>query len=281
MLQYFYIWDTAYYNVRQGGAMKVFQNSTEKAILLMELVAMSPSPLSLRDMATQSGIPRSTVHRIIQNLEEAGWVEKDSSQGHYRPGMFFFFLAGQDNPFVRLTSLGIPVMEDLVALTGQTALISVLEGTRGRCVASVPSPHLLQFVAKKGMTFPLNGGATGKMLLAHAPRLLREHFLEKGPWEHYASQTLVTPEELQAERELILRQGYAVSREEFMPRTAALSVPLYEKERFIAQLGISGHLEDFEHCEKTLLPSLLEAAARINRALDESQGNAPKKGMLL
>jgi DNA-binding IclR family transcriptional regulator len=247
-------------------------NTAEKTMLLMELLAISEEPLSLREMAAQTGISRSTVHRIVQSLESFGWVEKESSQGYYRPGMGFFFLAGQGNPFESLLALGLPVMKQLVEQTGQTALISVLQGYQGRCVATVPSPRAVQFVAKKGMVFPLNGGATGKILLAYAPEALRHFVLFERPLEGYTEKTLTDPQKILQELEEIRLRGYAFSAEEFMPRTAALSVPLFDEEhRFLGQLGISGHMEDFREYQKEFLPRMLQASADISTALERGR----------
>ena len=245
------------------------RNTVEKTVLLMELLAISEEPLSLREIETRTGISRSTAHRILQSLESFGWAEKDSPQGSYRPGMGFFFLAGQGNSFESLLTLGIPFMERLVRETSQTALINVLEGYQGRCIASVASPRAVQFVAKKGMVFPLNGGATGKMLLAHAPETLQHLILFERPLERYTEKTVTDPELLQKELQNIRSRGYAISLEEFMPRTAALSVPLFEgEERFLGQLGISGHIEDFREYEKEFLPKILRTAEDISATLE-------------
>ena len=247
-------------------------NTSEKTMLLMELLAISEEPLSLREMAGRTGIPRSTVHRIMQSLESFGWVEKDSSQGCYRPGMGFFFLAGQENAFESLLALGLPVMKQLVEKTGQTALISVLQGYQGRCVASVPSPRAVQFVAKKGMVFPLNGGATGKILLAYAPEALRHFVLFEHPLKKHTEKTVTDPHKILRELQEIRLRGYAFSTEEFMPRTAALSVPLFDEEhRFLGQLGISGHMEDFREYEREFLPKMLQAPRDIAAALERNQ----------
>ncbi len=247
-------------------------NTVEKTVLLMELLAISEEPLSLREIETRTGISRSAAHRILQSLENFGWVEQNSPQGSYRPGMGFFFLAGQENSFESLLALGIPIMERLVRETSQTALINVLEGYQGRCVASVSSPRAVQFVAKKGMVFPLNGGATGKMLLAHAPETLRHLILFERPLERYTEKTVTDPAELHRELESIRLRGYAFSQEEFMPRTAALSVPLFEGEgRFLGQLGISGHIEDFREYEKEFLPRILQASQNISAALKRNR----------
>ncbi len=250
------------------------RNTVEKTVLLMELLAISEEPLSLREIESRTGISRSTAHRILQSLESFGWAEKESSQGSYRPGMGFFFLAGQENSFESLLGLGIPLMERLVKETSQTALINVLEGYQGRCVASVSSPRGVQFVAKKGMVFPLNGGATGKMLLAHAPEALQHIILFERPLEKYTENTVTDPALLQEELQRIRSRGYAFSQEEFMPRTAALSVPLFEGEgRFLGQLGISGHLEDFREYEKEFLPTILRTARDICSALERHRKN--------
>jgi DNA-binding IclR family transcriptional regulator len=136
----------------------------------------------------------------------------------------------------------------------------------------------VQFVAKKGMVFPLNGGATGKILLAYAPDALRHLVLFEHPLEKYTEKTLTDPQKLQEELETIRLKSYAFSTEEFMPRTAALSVPLFDEEhRFLGQLGISGHMEDFREYEKEFLLKVLRASTEISTALERSRKVRPSQ----
>ena len=100
----------------------------------MELLAVSKSDMSIREIEKESKVSRSTAHRILQNLQKHNWVAQDADTERYRIGLRFLFLYNTDSFYRHFLDIARPVIDGLVGATGQTALISVLEGGEGYCI---------------------------------------------------------------------------------------------------------------------------------------------------
>ncbi len=222
-----------------------------KIITLMEILCAS-APLSLREIEDRTGIPRSTAHRLLLSLQDAGWVFQDPGGDGYRPATRFLFLSRSSSLYDELIRAADPEMRSLMKSTGNTSVLSVLEGTAGLCIHSVEPSSSVKFTAHRGMAVPLSAGATGKILLAYAPPEVRSKVLSSSP----------DPAALEKEIELIRRRGYASSREEWIAHAGDISVPLFDgRGRFVAQLGVAGIAEQvFRNFDENL--RLLKSAAQ-------------------
>lgn len=65
-----------------------------------------------------------------------------------------------------------PVLEELVARTGETAAFYVRRGEQRLCLFRVDSPHLLRMHVRVGDALPLDSSAIAQVLRAFAPRPL-------------------------------------------------------------------------------------------------------------
>ncbi len=70
-----------------------------------------------------------------------------------------------------------PVLEELVADTGESAQLYVAQGANRVCVESVESPNGLRTIVAVGQTLPLDRGSAGKILRGDA-RALRQGWAE-------------------------------------------------------------------------------------------------------
>jgi hypothetical protein len=97
-------------------------------------------------MAGRLGIARSAAHRLMETLRAGGLLRQDRPGGPYRLGLLLAALgerAACDRPdFVGLAR---PVLQRLVAETGETASLCVVQAARGLCVASVDSQQSRRF----------------------------------------------------------------------------------------------------------------------------------------
>ncbi|MFP4482952.1 MAG: IclR family transcriptional regulator [Thermovirgaceae bacterium] len=236
----------------------VKRDAAGKITAVMEFLCSSGKTHSLREIETHTGIPRSTLHRLLLSLERQEWVYRDGQSERFRPGVRFFLLHNSKLFHRALVRAAAPQMERLVQETGKTAVLSVLEGSTGLCVHHVEPKRGVKYVAHRGMTIPLYAGATGKVLLAFCPEEERERFLASGlPGD-------VDSMKLREEIENIRCKGYAYSREEWMENAGDISVPVFDGHgKFVAQLGLAGLVTSFNGQEEVLLRSLKEAAGRI------------------
>src|SRR5437763_1446422 len=61
--------------------------SARRAIDLLETFAEDSAWLSLGDLHARTGVPRSSLHGLLQTLLEAGWLEGDPKTARYRLGV--------------------------------------------------------------------------------------------------------------------------------------------------------------------------------------------------
>ncbi len=236
-------------------------DAVAKTVRIMDLLCSSDETLTIRDIESRSGIPRSTVQRFLSSLEEQEWVYRDSRSDSYRPGVRFFLLHNPGTFYQELTEIADPLMVELVRRTGKTAIMSVIEGSTGLCIHTVEPLLSMKFVAHKGMNIPLDAGATGKILLAFCRERTRDRILSS-----FRDQERVRS--LRKEIETIRAQGYAISREEWIEHAGDISVPVFDKKGvFLAQLGIAGLASSFDGHEEELLGLVMDSAAGIGRSL--------------
>lgn len=234
-----------------------------KITAIMEFLCSSEATFSLREIQTRTGIPRSTLHRLLLSLEREEWVYRDCRSEQFRPGIRFFLLHNSNLFHRELIQAAESEMQRLMEDTGKTAIMSVLEGSTGLCIHNVEPPRAaVKYVAHRGMKVPVYAGATGKVLLAFCRDARREKIL-----------TAELPEEvdrklLESQLENIRRQGYAYSREEWIEHAGDISVPVFDRRgNFLAQLGLAGLATSFAGQEAELVEKLKSASEIIGRSL--------------
>jgi len=243
-------------------------DGTTGAVRVMEALCASSRPLSVREIEERVFVPKSTVHRILLSLEKQQWVYRESGTGGYRPGVSFLLLSSEFTFYEYLIRAADPWMARLMTTTGNTAILSVLEGVSGCCIHTVEPSVPVKFTACRGMPVPLHVGATGKILLAYAPPEIRSHVLSL-PLVSPIRQEPVNPSQLKEELEQIRQQGYATSREEWMLHAGDISVPLFDRKgAFVAQLGIAGVAEGVFRGFDETLRLLKEAAESIGSEMN-------------
>jgi len=223
-----------------------FMSLPSKVMNLIEALLESGENVGIRDLAQQTGIPRSTVQRILASLEENGWVTQDSKTQSYRIGFKLLSLTNSWRIQLELTRLSHDEMVKLCEESHQTVLLLVQDGYRGICQDKVEPERTIKLVAEMGKVFPLHAAACGKILLAYAPHSLQHHILESR-LEAYTPLTITDPEKLKAEINKIRAEGKAISVEEMTPGAAEIAVPLLNQNgNLIAALSLAGPKFDVE-----------------------------------
>jgi DNA-binding IclR family transcriptional regulator len=187
--------------------------------------------LTLAEISRYSGLPRSTVHRVLAMLIEVGAVEQ--VPGGYQVGLRMFSL-GVLPPEAALREAALPHLEELHRVTGQTLHLAILRGPdvvylekllpRG---SSVVMPSVI------GDRMPATCTGVGKVLLAYASADERAAALA-GPLPRRTARSLGTLDQLLRELDAIRGRGYALDREEAAVGVACVAVPV------LAGAGVSG-----------------------------------------
>ncbi|MBN9793531.1 MULTISPECIES: IclR family transcriptional regulator [unclassified Pseudonocardia] len=232
---------------------------------ILDAFTLQRPVLGLGEIQQATGIPTSTVQRLVSNMVAEGLLDRVGDR--VRIGIRMAYWAGAAARGVDLLELAGPLLRELRDTTGETASLFRAEGRHRVCVAVAETRHALRREMHVGRIVPLHTGSAGRVLLAWAPERA-EHVLS-GPLEPLTDRTVTSPERL---RELVAdtrRDGFAITVAERDDGGSGLSVPVFDHAGEVtAALTVSGPTIRFgrSECEKCV-DLLVGAAERLTRTL--------------
>ena len=193
--------------------------------------------LTLQEIATRSGLPRSTTHRILDALVRLRWL--DHTDGAYRLGLRSLELGGLAVAHNELREATAPLLHDLHLRTATTASLAVLDRLDVVYLDKVGGRTDVG-ATRVGGRLPAHATAAGKAILAWTdPREVAATF--RGRLTPRTPRTLHTLEAL--EQELVAvrsRGGLAYDREESAAGVACVAAPLRGSGRAVGALSLTG-----------------------------------------
>lgn len=176
--------------------------------LLEALVALSEAGLTA--IATTSGLPKATTHRLLEQLCDLGAVERRGSR--YRVGHRMFALGRTWQPYPGLTTAADKPVKALAAASGAGIALCVLRNGHTVVVGGASGEPGAPMPVVAGLTIPWRTAA-GKILVATSPTAA-PLTVASAPWIR--------------ERDTIRDQGIAFDREEVTRGVCCVAVPLYD-----------------------------------------------------
>ena len=125
-------------------------------------------PTTLADLARETGIAKSTLHRVCSIMFERGWAARDAQTGHIELGPRVAWLA-HTAPVSPLTAGFHGVARRLVARHNETTCLTVLDGRDSVFIAKEETTHPVRLVTAVGSRLPAFAAASGRVLLADRP----------------------------------------------------------------------------------------------------------------
>jgi DNA-binding IclR family transcriptional regulator len=231
-----------------------------RAAHILRELRLAPSGLSQAEIAEQVGLARSTIHRLLNALEDEGLVQSDGPRGRYRLGPEVGRLADTARRGM-LASLH-AMLEELSSEVNETVDLSVLDRTRVTFVDQVVAPHRLRAVSAVGESFPLYCTANGKAFLAAMP----PHDLARataGTLPRLTEHTITDHEMLAAELEHVRAEGIAYDREEHTEGICAVGTLIRGLTGLSVAVSVPLPAQRFYGREAALRDALLRWAQRI------------------
>ena len=217
-------------------SVKVLAKAVAALNALAETDGLTPAELALR-----LDEPRSTVYRLLNSLEDLGFVQQ-GSRGSYQLGIQLFRLGNAvARRFGDERAAARPGMERLHEQTGQTVFLTVRRGFDAVCLERLDGQLVGVMILPVGGSVPLHGGANARALLAFEPPGFWQRFLDHGPLERFTDRTVTSPADVIEELEQIRRDGYAISDEDVIPHISSIGAPVFDHRRQIrASISLSG-----------------------------------------
>ncbi|KTB79606.1 IclR family transcriptional regulator [Pseudomonas syringae pv. syringae PD2774] len=215
--------------------------------------------LSLGQISSITGLPRTTVHRLAAALEAQQLVI--SGPGGLRLGPALARLATSAHTDVIAISRA--AVEGLGRETRETVDVSVLRGTHAISLNQYASDQELRVISPVGTAFPLNCTAHGKALLASMGDTDVARLLEGQSLERRTARSLCEMGALSKEIRSIRKAGIAVDREEHAKGVCGVGVILNTglNERYSISLAVPA--VRFDDDLQSLSAALLRCKAEV------------------
>lgn len=246
---------------------------TMRLFALLEVIAAKDQRYSLQALVEETGLPKPTLHRMLQQLEGAGLLQREGDGRQYGTGTRLRRLA--ENLLLNDSHHGARhvVLRRLVEEVGESCNITALSGSEVVYLDRVETAAPLRFYLHPGSRVPAHCSASGKVFLAQMSPAQRRRLLAHGPLTAYTAKTVTNLPKLEKELKRIQTDGYALDDEEFLPGLLCIAA-------IVPPAGGTARLSNLSNLcvaiqapimrlsaakAKALLPALQRAALALSR----------------
>jgi IclR family acetate operon transcriptional repressor len=227
--------------------------TVDKALDVLFHLHASPTPLGLSEIGRALSLPKSSCHRLLSTLVAREVVERDAA-GHYRPGLALLALGLGAQGREPVVAAARPVLEAEVRALGETVFLVGLRRGRLRVLEKVEGPGFLRAAPDVGDVIPADVTAAGRI-----------HRALGDPAEVAELDAALGGPLASAEREEVVRSGYATNRDAWIEGLSVVAVPIWQPEadgsrRLVASLALAAASPRFDTLGEAHVARRLRAA---------------------
>ncbi|WP_420000592.1 IclR family transcriptional regulator [Streptomyces boninensis] len=237
--------------------------SLERAFDLLERMADAGGEVGLSELATTSGLPLPTIHRLMRTLVACGYVRQGPNR-RYALGPRLIRLGESASKL--LGTWARPYLAQVVAKTEETANMALLDGDEIVYVAQSPSPHAMRMFTEVGGRVLPHSTGVGKALLAHVPEDEVRALLNRTGMPAKTPKTLTSADTFLAALAQVREDGYAVddNEQEIGVRCVAVTIPDAPAPAAVSISGPAGRVTD--EAIQDIVPVLQDIARELSAA---------------
>ena len=240
--------------------------AVQEALSLLMLVASGPG-VGVTELAKRSGNTKARAYRLLLTLEECGFVQRDGANAAYTLGYAAVTLGLAAQQQVSLVKVANVHLADLGRKLNENLAILVREGFESVVIVKWDSSHELRTHNDGGRRRPLYAGASGKVLLAHAPSEIQKAVLA-GEFQRFTSNTIVSKSKLTKEWSKVHSEGYSMSDGELVGDVVALAAPIFDSLGYVvAAVSLSMPRSRLPEPVDPYIDALKTTAEKISRDL--------------
>ncbi|MCP5448474.1 MAG: IclR family transcriptional regulator [Chromatiaceae bacterium] len=198
-----------------------------RGFTVIEKIVQAQRPISAAALIDALNLPKPSVHRILQQLEEEGLIQREPVNRRYIPG---FRLQALVAGVVSHQVLGAPrhaILQTLSDEIGETCNCSMLDGDRIVYFDQVETDRSFRIQLPLGSRLPLHCTASGKLLLAYMEPRQCHRLINAAPLQRKTDRTITDPELLVEELKRIADDGVGIDDEEQLAGVVAVAVPVF------------------------------------------------------
>jgi DNA-binding IclR family transcriptional regulator len=235
----------------------------ERMTLIMEAFGDRTARLRLDEIATYTGLPRSTSHRILEQLVRLGWLRH--TQDGYALGQRALQLGGSVSNHGEIRAAAVPLLEELHARTGKVVHLGILDFADVVYLDKIGGPAAPALPSRVGGRAPAHAVSLGKAMLAWLPPEEADTLFDggmKARTHNTITNLVVMHQEL---RRIRGRHGLAFERDEYVLGISCVGAAVRGPEGVVAGISLCGE-SNTDPLER-YAPLVLDVANRISLRL--------------
>jgi DNA-binding IclR family transcriptional regulator len=256
---------------------KSFVAVTEKLFTILETLSrVGDGQLALDEITRDTGLPKSTAHRLLSSLVGIGYVSQNAESGRYLLADRFFELANSPLPHQRLISVARPFMNSLLRTFDESVNLGVYDEGMVTSIFTLESPRPYRVAATIGNRGHIHCTSMGKALAAFLPaEELEKAFLKRGLPQRTRN-TLTSLADVLADLDGVRATGVSHDNQEDVEGVECFGSPIFNAEgRVVASMSISGPSIRMTPQADAMRNAVREFAQRISRVLGYSKPSGP------
>ena len=230
---------------------------------LLDALAKSPDPVSLKHLAQSAGLHASTAHRILSAMVNELLVER-ADQGTYRLGMRLIELGNQAKSRISVRKLALPIMRELHTTLGETVNLSVRRDDEIVYIERASSgSSMMRVVNVIGGRAPLHVTAVGKLFLLEAGAAGLRDYAARTGLPARTRNSLTSLDALEKDLEKIRKLGYSIDHEEIERGVRCIGAGIRDDDgTLVAGLSVSAPVERMKPNWASLVKQAAETISR-------------------
>lgn len=243
-------------------------SSITRVLDIIEAISIAKHPPTPLDLSVELDIPKPSIHRLLQTLEQEKFVKTDMYGGYILGDRTYkLLLSSWEQEPRKMERLAI--LQKLSDQINETCGIAILNNNQMLYTDRVQANWPLQVYLPVGSTVPLWCSSSGKLFLSFQPSQRRKSILEHLPITQLTRNTITDPVLLEENLDQIYLNKIGTDNEEFISGMVACSVPIQRGDTIIACLYVHAptirkSLEDLLQFE----PLLRQAAHDLNKLIE-------------
>lgn len=237
----------------------------ERMVTLLDALATYPDPVSLKELASVTGLHPSTAHRILNDMVLKRFVDR-SEPGAYRLGMRLLELGNIVKSRLDVREASLDLMRLLHRKTNQTINLSVRQNDEIIYIDRAFSERSgMQVVRAIGGRAPLHLTSTGKLFLSIDDAKAVSAYAARTGLTGHNKNSITALDKLESELSQVRRLGYARDNEELELGVRCMAAGIHDDSgKLIAGLSISAPAD---RLQDAWLEDLMATAKQISIAL--------------
>ncbi|MFK2825533.1 IclR family transcriptional regulator [Bacillus sp. B190/17] len=218
--------------------------------------------LTFQEIIELSGIPKTSVYRMLTSLEEMGFLEK-GTDSKYRLGLLFLNFGHLVSLRLDIRQIALPIMQELHNDVDEAINLIVKQGNEAIYIEKIDTNQKVRLYTAIGRRSPLYAGACSRIILSFLPSMEIDHYIESVDLKPFATGTITDKECLYQTIRQAQQDGYTISHSELENHTSAIAAPIFDhKGDVVAGISIAGIEANYQNENISIFAEKVKRAAQ-------------------